>query len=85
MYESLGVEWAGTTLAIVAVVLIPIPIVLMKVGPRLRGVGRFAVKARGPGGASQEDVGAEMTQRGEIFSVTVEGGSPTTVMEKGQV
>lgn len=71
MYRSLGVDWANTTLAIIAVVMIPIPILMMKLGPRFRRMARFAVK---PPRAS--DFGSqfeeEMAERGGQFSASVE-------------
>ena len=69
MYTALGVEWANTTLAIVSVVLVPIPIVLMKLGPKFRTMGKFAVKSDGRGHAD-----AEMVERDDAFAVTVEAG-----------
>lgn len=37
MFESLGVQWAGTLLACLAAVMIPIPVVFRAYGPTLRG------------------------------------------------
>lgn len=73
MYGGLGIGWANTTLAIVAVVMVPIPVVLMKLGPRLRSMGKFAAK---PPVTTRDrpDFGAEMAQK-DTFSVTVEAGA----------
>lgn len=78
MYENLGVGFANTTLAIIAVVMVPIPILLMKLGPRFRGMGRFALKPQSLQDTSREDVGAEMVQRDDKFSVVIEDRSEKT-------
>jgi DHA1 family multidrug resistance protein-like MFS transporter len=42
MFRALGVNWAGTLLGCVAVVLIPIPIVFYRYGAKIRGRSAFA-------------------------------------------
>lgn len=42
MFASLGVNWAGTLLGCVAVVLIPIPVVFIVYGARIRERSAFA-------------------------------------------
>lgn len=39
LYAGLGITWANSTLAFVAVAFIPIPILLLKLGPRIRRAG----------------------------------------------
>ncbi|KFZ00579.1 hypothetical protein V500_00992 [Pseudogymnoascus sp. VKM F-4518 (FW-2643)] len=41
MFESLGVQWAGTLLACIAAVMIPIPVVFRAYGPTLRGQSKM--------------------------------------------
>lgn len=67
MYEALDVRWANTTLAIISVVMIPIPILLMKLGPKFRMMGKFAVKPGPPQAAGD----AEMAQRDDAVAITV--------------
>ena len=42
MFDALHVNWAGTLLACVATVLVPIPIVFWKFGDRIRQRSKFA-------------------------------------------
>ena len=42
MFDALGVNWAGTLLGCVAVLLVPIPIVFLKYGARIRQRSKFA-------------------------------------------
>ncbi|KAL8775682.1 MAG: hypothetical protein Q9209_000178 [Squamulea sp. 1 TL-2023] len=42
MFQGLGVEWAGSLLGFVALVLVPIPIVFWKFGARIRARSSFA-------------------------------------------
>lgn len=42
MMENLGVQWAGTLLGCIAVLMIPIPVVFQIYGPGLRGRSRLA-------------------------------------------
>ncbi|MCJ1283932.1 hypothetical protein MMC26_003263 [Xylographa opegraphella] len=42
MFNALGVNWAGTLLGCVAVVLVPIPIIFLKYGARIRRRSKFA-------------------------------------------
>ncbi|PLB35330.1 MFS transporter [Aspergillus candidus] len=42
MMENLGVQWAGTLLGCIAVLMIPIPVVFQMYGPGLRGRSRLA-------------------------------------------
>lgn len=41
MFENLGVQWAGTLLACLATVMVPIPFVFRAYGPQLRGKSRI--------------------------------------------
>lgn len=41
MYEELNPRWASTLLGLVAVAMAPIPIVLIKYGPRLRKNSKY--------------------------------------------
>ena len=42
MFKALGVNWAGTLLGCVAVILIPIPIAFYKYGAKIRERSAFA-------------------------------------------
>jgi len=42
MFTGLGYNWAGTILAVVALLLSPIPFVLEKYGPQLRARSPYA-------------------------------------------
>ncbi|PLB53614.1 synaptic vesicle transporter [Aspergillus steynii IBT 23096] len=42
MFNNLGVQWAGTLLGCIAVVMIPIPVLFLIFGPRLRRKSRLA-------------------------------------------
>ncbi|EIW76467.1 hypothetical protein CONPUDRAFT_16955, partial [Coniophora puteana RWD-64-598 SS2] len=42
MYEKLGPQWASTLLGCIAVIMIPIPFVLIKYGTKLRAKSKFA-------------------------------------------
>lgn len=42
MFDSLGVEWTGTLLGCVALVLVPIPVIFYKYGARIRSKSKFA-------------------------------------------
>jgi DHA1 family multidrug resistance protein-like MFS transporter len=42
MFNSLGVNWAGTLLGCVAVVLVPIPVIFLKYGQKIRAKSNFA-------------------------------------------
>jgi len=42
MFSSLGVNWAGTLLGCVAVVLVPIPVIFLKYGQKIRAKSNFA-------------------------------------------
>lgn len=75
MFNGIGVNWAGTLLGLVAVVLIPIPVIFYIYGARIRKRSAFApdmsqvMAAHGgaPGdeeknGSTSED-GANLTER----------------------
>ncbi|TFK29161.1 MFS general substrate transporter [Coprinopsis marcescibilis] len=49
MYESLNPRWASTVLGCIAAVLMPLPFVLIKFGPRLRRYSRYAPSRPVPG------------------------------------
>ena len=42
MFDALGINWAGTLLACVALVLVPIPVIFWKYGARIRARSKFA-------------------------------------------
>lgn len=42
MFDALGVNWAGTLLGFVALVLVPIPILFWKYGAKIRERSKFA-------------------------------------------
>lgn len=42
MYEKLNPRWASTLLAFITLILIPIPFVLFKFGPKIRRTSKFA-------------------------------------------
>jgi len=42
MFKALGVQWAGTLLGCVAVVMVPIPILFWKYGQKIRERSAFA-------------------------------------------
>ena len=42
MFKALGVNWAGTLLGCVAIILVPIPVVFYKYGAKLRLKSKFA-------------------------------------------
>lgn len=41
MYSKLGTQWASSLLGFIALVLAPVPLVLMKYGPALRARSKF--------------------------------------------
>lgn len=74
MYHTLGVDWANTTLAIIAVVMVPIPILMLKLGPRFRGMTRFAVKPQPKASDSGSQFDKEMAERDGQSFASVESG-----------
>lgn len=42
MFDNLGIQWAGTLLGCLAVLLVPIPALFIKFGPKLREKSKFA-------------------------------------------
>lgn len=42
MFKALGINWAGTLLGCVAVVLVPIPVIFYKYGAKIREKSNFA-------------------------------------------
>ncbi|KAL4981219.1 major facilitator superfamily domain-containing protein [Aspergillus desertorum] len=42
MFNNMGIQWAGTLLGCIAVVMIPIPVLFLIYGPRLRSMSRLA-------------------------------------------
>jgi DHA1 family multidrug resistance protein-like MFS transporter len=45
MFQGIGVNWAGTLLGCVALILVPIPVVFYKFGARIRQKSKFAPTA----------------------------------------
>ncbi|MCJ1475355.1 hypothetical protein MMC13_004017 [Lambiella insularis] len=50
MFQGLGVNWAGTLLGCVAAVLVPIPVIFLKYGARIRKKSKFAPTFPNPPG-----------------------------------
>ena len=46
MFDALGVNWAGTLLGCVALILVPIPVVFWRYGAKIRARSRFAPTAK---------------------------------------
>ncbi|KIA75479.1 synaptic vesicle transporter [Aspergillus ustus] len=42
MFNNLGIQWAGTLLGCIAVIMVPIPVLFLIYGPRLRRMSRLA-------------------------------------------
>lgn len=42
MFNNLGIQWAGTLLGCVAVLMIPIPVLFLRYGARLRKMSKLA-------------------------------------------
>jgi DHA1 family multidrug resistance protein-like MFS transporter len=42
MFNNLGVQWAGTLLGCLALIMVPIPLIFIKIGPILRKKSKFA-------------------------------------------
>jgi DHA1 family multidrug resistance protein-like MFS transporter len=42
MFNNLGIQWAGTLLGCIAAVMVPIPLLFLVYGPRLRSMSRLA-------------------------------------------
>lgn len=42
MYEGIGVNWSGTLLGCVACLLVPIPVIFLKYGAKIREKSKFA-------------------------------------------
>lgn len=46
MFDALGVNWAGTLLGCVALVLVPIPVIFWRYGAKIRAKSKFAPTAK---------------------------------------
>ena len=57
MFDDLGVQWAGTLLGCLALVMVPIPAIFMIYGSRLRAKSKFA-----PAAPHQEDNAKEKNE-----------------------
>ena len=58
MFNALGVNWAGTLLGCVALILVPIPVVFWRYGAKIRTKSKFAPTAKAqpaPVVAEEED------------------------------
>ncbi len=42
MFNNLGIQWAGTLLGCIAVLMIPIPVLFLRYGARLRKMSKLA-------------------------------------------
>ena len=56
MFKALGVNWAGTLLGCVALVLVPIPVIFYKYGGKIRQRSNFAPTFPKPSPAQSEEV-----------------------------
>lgn len=68
MFDALGVNWAGTLLGCVALILVPIPVVFWKYGAKIRARSKFAPTAKAqpvPVDADEEDRAEGGTGSGE--------------------
>jgi len=55
MFNGLGVNWAGTLLGCVALMLVPIPVIFWKYGARIRARSNFAPTAPPPPAMSGDE------------------------------
>lgn len=53
MFEKLGVQWAGTILACISIVMIPIPVLFKLYGGRFRDMSRALAAELDPDEASE--------------------------------
>ncbi|KAK9471132.1 major facilitator superfamily domain-containing protein [Dipodascopsis tothii] len=44
LFHNLGIQWAGTLLALISVLLVPVPFLFYKYGRQIRGRSRYALK-----------------------------------------
>jgi DHA1 family multidrug resistance protein-like MFS transporter len=60
MFNNLGVQWAGTLLGCLALIMVPIPLAFIKWGPSLRKRSKFApiFEPRRPSQVEKEGPGA---------------------------
>jgi DHA1 family multidrug resistance protein-like MFS transporter len=59
MFVNLGVQWAGTLLGCLALIMIPIPLAFIKWGPALRKKSKFApILDPSPAGKSEKGDGS---------------------------
>lgn len=54
MFENLGVQWAGTLLGCLGAIMVPIPLVFIRFGPRLRQKSRYAPASLGASKSEKE-------------------------------
>ena len=61
MFNALGVNWAGTLLGCVALILVPIPVVFWRYGAKIRTKSKFAptAKAQPPPVVAEEEDGLQ--------------------------
>ena len=57
MFNGIGVNWAGTLLGCVALLLVPIPVIFYKFGAKIRQRSKFAPTLPSP--SKDEGEGAE--------------------------
>lgn len=55
MFDAMGVNWAGTLLGCVAVVLVPIPVAFYIYGARIRQKSKFAPSYPKNGGGNESN------------------------------
>ena len=77
MFKALGVNWAGTLLGCVGLVLVPIPIFFYKYGARIRQKSKFApgldlMAGAGAGESAPVNGGDELAD-GNVASEEVNG------------
>lgn len=76
MFKGMGVNWAGTMLGCVALLLVPIPVVFYKYGARIRSKSSFAPTNIGP-----NDTASRKGSEGEVISEEM-NGNKNALMEK---
>lgn len=65
MFNNLGVQWAGTLLGCLALIMVPIPLAFIRYGPWLRRKSKFAPNLD--------------MKRKESVSMEMEGGTEANV------
>lgn len=68
MFNNLGVQWAGTLLGCLSLIMIPIPFGFIVFGKRLRGMSRYKAEVGAGAGkrVSNESSGSEEGAKEEV-------------------